>query len=98
MGVSSQKKTVLFLFCARCASTATMPCIVEFGKFFKKFHSLTFSFHLEMLDIVRSLFHFTFGVCDVKLTTPGIRELTAAVPEPTQVGSFLPCTGDGPPI
>ena len=75
-----------------------MACIVEAGKFFKKFHSLTFSFHLEMLDFVRTPFHFTLGVCDVKLTTPEIRELTAVVPEPTQVGTFLPCTGDGPPI
>lgn len=98
MGVSSQEKTVFFPFCARCASTATMACIVEAGKFFKKFHSLTFSFHLEMLDFVRYLFHFTLGVCDVKLTTPEIRELPAAVPEPTRVIYFLPCTSDGRPI
>jgi hypothetical protein len=81
--VSSKEKTVFFLFCARCASTATMARIVEAGKCLKKFHSLTFSFHLEMLDFVRSLFHFTLGVCNLKLTMPEIRELPAAVPEPT---------------
>jgi hypothetical protein len=51
-----------------------------------------------MLDFVRSLFHFTLGVYNLKLTMPEIRELPAAVPEPTKVGSFLPRTSDGPPI
>ncbi len=87
-----------FFFLARCASTATMACIVEAGKFFTKFHSLTFSFHLEMLDLVRSPFYFTLGVCDVRLTTREIREHSAAVPEPTQECAFLICTSDGPPI